>query len=263
MYKKISACVITTSILCGNCQVIAGQQPAGSQDPFKFFNKAMYAFNDGLDHLILKPVAKAYLKVTPQPVVTGVDNFYNNLSNLPTIGNDVLQADFHQAVADTSRLLINSTLGLAGVLDVAKLAGLPQNSEDMGLTFAHWGWTSSTYVVLPFFGPSTVRDTLGKPIDNEMSAYKFIHNVRLRNSLYALGVVNTRADLLQLQDVIAEAALDPYVFQRNAYLQRRNYLINRNEQLEDVHGKTATIAINTGYALDEIPPVTAKQVANY
>ena len=165
-------------------------------------------------------------------------NIYNNLSTLPTIGNDILQTNFHQAVMDTSRFLINSTLGIFGLFDIATMVGIPNNAEDMGLTFARWGWGSSTFVVLPFFGPSTIRDALGRPIDYYMTVYPYMNNVRYRNSLYAMGVVNTRANLLELQGVISQAALDPYVFERNAYLQRRNYLIQRNADLDEIGPKT-------------------------
>lgn len=264
MYKKIAQAIVIISTLCSSHKAMSDQQPAGTHDPLGPLNRAMYTFNDGLDHLILKPVAQVYLDVAPTPIVHGVRNFYDNLENVPTIGNDILQIDFHQAVTDTSRLLINTTLGIAGFFDVAKLAGVPQNSEDMGLTLAHWGWTSSTYLVLPFFGPSTVRDALGKPIDGEMSIYAYIKNVNFRNELYAMGVVNIRASLLQLQGIIAEAALDPYVFQRNAYLQRRDYLIERNDEMQDIHTRaphkmTSRLSNISG----EIPPVPAKQVASY
>lgn len=233
------------------------------RDPLSGFNRAMYTFNDGLDHLILRPISRTYLDVAPAPLVSGVSNFYNNLDTLPTMGNDLLQANIHQFTTDTSRFLINTTLGIGGIFDVAKLGGIPQNSEDMGLTFARWGWTSSTYVVLPFFGPSTVRDALGRPIDNYMSVYPYIRNVSVRNQLYALGIVNTRANLLQLDSIISEAALDPYVFQRNAYLQHRAYLIERNKDLDDAHYVTAKKQKLAGIMPDEVPPMTAKQVASY
>lgn len=212
--------------VCFSMPLLAYAAP--EKDPLKPYNKAMFHFNDALDHLLLKPIAQAYLNITPKPITNRVSNFYDNLSTLPTIGNDLLQADFRQATSDTWRFLINTTVGLLGLFDVASSIGLPEHSEDMGLTFAEWGWTQSTYVVLPLFGPSTVRDALGKPIDQLMSVYPYIRNVPLRNSLYAMSIVNLRANLLELQGVINQASLDPYVFQRNAYLQRRAYLIKQN-----------------------------------
>lgn len=261
MRKKLTAFLILTGVFAASCE--ANAKAVSTKDPFGPFNRAMYAFNDGLDHLILKPIAEAYTHIAPQPLVTGIHNFYNNLDTLPTIGNDLLQADLHQSITDTSRFLINTSLGILGFLDVSKLMGIPDNSEDMGLTFARWGWTSSTYVVLPFFGPSTMRDALGKPIDNYMSVYPYINDVTFRNRLNAMGVVNTRANLLQLQGVIAEAALDPYVFQRNAYLQHRNYLIERNTQLNNQHYAAANNTLLASNTPDDIMPMTAKQVASY
>ena len=201
MRKNLTVLLLFIGICSLSCEATA--KAVSTKDPFGPLNRAMYVFNDGLDHLILKPLAQAYVNVTPEPIVTGIHNFYNNLSDLPTIGNDLFQANFSQSATDGSRFLINTTLGLLGFFNVAKLAGVPDNTEDMGLTFAHWGWTSSTYLVIPFFGPSTVRDALGKPIDMQMTVYPYIKNVSFRNELYALGVVNTRANLLQLQGVIA------------------------------------------------------------
>lgn len=280
MCRKLANLFIIMTTLSWSCNVLsapatqtdsattpqaANTPPArvSTKDPFNGFNRAMYTFNDGLDHLILKPVAQLYVKVMPQPVIDGVHNFYNNLRYLPTIGNDVLQFDFRQTLTDTSYFLVNTTLGLLGIFDISKLAGIPQNSEDMGLTFARWGWTSSTYIVVPFFGPSTIRDGLGELLDYEISVYPYIKNISFRNQLYALGVVNTRANLLQLDGIISEAALDPYVFQRNAYLQHRSYLIKRNSELQEVHTRKTKQQEIAGLTADDVLPMTNKQVASY
>lgn len=252
MLKKLTSAFLLLAFASG----AIASKPAGDQDPLHAVNHAMYTFNSGFDHLILKPVAQLYLDVAPQPMVTGVSNIYNNLSTLPTVGNDVLQANFHQAFVDTSRFLLNSTLGIFGLFDVASMVGIPENAEDMGLTFARWGWKSSTFVVLPFFGPSTIRDSLGKPIDYYMTVYPYVKDANFRNSLYAMGVVNTRANLLQLQGVISQAALDPYVFERNAYLQRRNYLIKRNHELDDAHYDAVNMAKHSGKPVHPILPLT-------
>lgn len=259
MLKKILILTTTFSLLLFS--ICSDAEHVSNKDPFSGFNRAMYTFNDGLDHLILKPLSEFYLDVTPKPIANGVNNFYNNLDNIPTVVNDLLQTNFYQAAGDTWRLLINTTVGVFGFIDVASYMGLPANSEDMGLTFAQWGWKKSTYLVLPFFGPSTVRDAVGKPINYYFTIYPYIQNIRLRNVLYGLGVVNTRAQLLQLQGVIQQAALDQYVFERNAYLQRRAYLIKRNTELGDPYLEETTKDTHTNLK-HRAPPPPAK-TANY
>lgn len=198
-------------------------------DPFEGYNRAAFAFNDGFDNLIAKPIAQFYLDVTPTPVVDGVSNVYDNLNTLPTIGNDLLQANFHQAVNDSCRFVLNSTLGILGIFDVATLVGIPSHSEDAGLTLAYYGWKNSSYFIIPFIGPSTVRDSIGYVTDYFMSVYPYVKNSSVQTKLMLMGIVDVRANLLQLQNVISQAALDPYVFQRNAFLQRRAYLIKQND----------------------------------
>jgi phospholipid-binding lipoprotein MlaA len=203
---------------------------AHSQDPYESFNRAMYHFNDQLDQFILKPVATIYNKMTPKPLNKGIANFFNNLDTLPTIANDLLQAKFHQAANDLWRLAINSTIGIIGFFDIATTMKLKRHQEDFGLTLARWGYKQSRYLVLPFFGPSTIRDGIGIPVDYFVfSIYPYIQPDTTRYGLYALGVVSRRAQLLQYQPVFDEAALDRYVFMRDAYLQRRAHQMEQNE----------------------------------
>lgn len=202
------------------------------QDPYEPFNRAMYQFNDGLDRFILKPVATVYNAVIPKPVAKSFSNFFSNIDTVPTLINDLLQCNFYQATSDAWRLVINSTIGILGFFDVASHIGLEPNSEDFGLTLARWGYKNSNYLVLPFFGPSTVRDTVGLPINYyAFSVYPYIYPQQDRYALYGAGVVVRRADLLRFEGVMQQAALDKYIFMRDAYLQRRNHLIERNEQL--------------------------------
>ena len=208
--------------------------PANPKDPYEPFNRVMYHFNDFLDKAALKPVATLYLKVVPKPLVKGISNVFSNIDTIPTVANDVLQANFYQATSDFWRLAINSTVGILGFFDVAADIGLEPNKEDFGLTLARWGYTNSNYLVLPFFGPSTLRDGLGIPVDYYgFSIYPDIHPVLQRYELYGLGIVSRRADLLRFQNVFDQASLDRYVFIRDAYTQRRKYLIQRNKELGD------------------------------
>lgn len=208
--------------------------PANPKDPYEPFNRVVYHFNDFLDRAILKPVATLYTKIVPKPITKGISNIFANIDTVPTVANDVLQANFYQATSDFWRLAINSTIGIAGFFDVATEIGLEPNKEDFGLTLARWGYTNSNYLVLPFFGPSTLRDGLGIPVDYYgFSIYPHITPVNDRYALYGVGTVSRRADLLRFQNVFDQASLDKYVFMRDAFMQRRNYLIQRNKELGD------------------------------
>jgi len=203
------------------------------QDPYESFNRVMYKFNDFLDRAIVKPVTRVYITVLPKPITKSVSNFFSNLNNIPTIINDVLQGNFYQETSDTWRLGINTTIGILGLFDVASHMGLESNSEDFGLTLAHWGYNNSNYLVLPFFGPSTIRDGLGIPVTYYMSVYPYIDNDKISYGLYGVGVVDKRSQLLDYDNVMQQAAIDRYAFMRNAYMQRRNYLIQRNKELNN------------------------------
>lgn len=215
--------VITTSIAALFLSSCAASGPKSNpEDPLEPFNRAMFRFNDSIDRAILKPVASFYNIIMPKPLNEGVGNFFRNINTLPTIANDILQAKFHQALNDTWRFSVNSTLGVLGFFDVATRINLETNYEDFGLTLARWGYKHSTYLVLPFFGPSTIRDALAYPVDYYVfSIYPHIKSKKFRYGLYGIGVIDRRAELLQFQDVYEEAALDKYVFVRNAFKQRR------------------------------------------
>lgn len=150
---------------------------------------------------------------------------------IPTIVNDILQGNFYQATSDTWRLAINTTVGVLGFFDVASNIGLEPNKEDFGLTFAHWGWTQSNYLVLPILGPGTVRDQLAWPLNAYVTIYPFIDSDDVLYTLIALNLVVRRAELLRYENVLQQAAIDRYTFVRDAYLQRRTYQIERNTQL--------------------------------
>jgi phospholipid-binding lipoprotein MlaA len=196
------------------------------KDPVEGFNRAMYAFNEGLDTVLIKPVAKGYDAVLPTPVRTGVTNFFGNIADLFIGVNNLLQGKPGQAASDIGRVLINSTVGILGLIDVATEAGLEKHEEDFGQTFGRWGVGDGAYVVLPFFGPRTVRDTVGLVLDIKADPVANINDISTRNWLLALRIVDTRADLLPADKVIEEAALDKYSYIRDGYLQRRRNLIH-------------------------------------
>lgn len=198
-------------------------------DPYEGYNRQMYQFNKHLDCLLIKPLAILYRKIVPCPLVKGINNAFNNLGTITTIPNDILQGSVYFTALDTTRFIINSTFGIGGLFDVASCGGLPRHVEDTGLTFAKWGYCSSPYFVLPIIGPSTVRDTLGLPFDYYIfSIYPYIPYYQARLALFGLYGLDRRAQFLDFEDTINQASIDPYVFERDAYLQRRNFLIATN-----------------------------------
>jgi phospholipid-binding lipoprotein MlaA len=153
------------------------------------------------------------------------------LGQLPTVANDILQLNFYQAMNDSWRFVINSTVGIGGLFDVASRIGLKYYANDFGLTLAIWGWRDSTYLVLPLFGPNTIRDVVEIPVDYYFSVYPYLRPPSRSWQLYGLGIIDRRAQLLQFQSVFEQAAIDKYVFTRNAYLQRRAYQIEENRRI--------------------------------
>lgn len=201
--------------------VLAGcATPANHYDPLESVNRPIYKFNEVSDRYVLKPVAKGYDYVTPRFVKKGVSNFFNNIDDIFTAANGLLQGKPKQAGADTARVLLNSTLGLAGLFDVASSVGLDRHDEDFGQTLGYWGLGSGPYLMLPLLGPTTLRDASRYPIDFYASPTGQIESTRVRNSLRALSIVDKRTRLFRF-DALIEDALDPYAFVRDAYLQQR------------------------------------------
>ncbi len=216
---RILCAVLMLAVLSG-CATAPGKA-ADARDPWEGMNRSVYSFNDKLDQVALKPLAKAYVNVVPSPVRTGVNNFFGNLGDVWTATNSLLQFKGQAAVETAMRVVINTTFGLGGLLDVATEMRLPKRKEDFGQTLGHWGVPSGPYVVLPVFGPSTLRDTAALPLDAKGDLVQQVSDVSTRNSLTVLHATDTRAGLLQAVDVVKEAALDPYSFVRDAYLQKR------------------------------------------
>lgn len=210
-------------LLLSGCASVNG--PPDSHDPWERFNRSVYNFNDKFDRAILKPVAKGYRKITPDPAEKGVSNFFSNLDDVIVIVNDILQLKPLQALSDTGRFLVNSTLGIAGLFDVATPIGLEKHDEDFGQTLGRWGLGQGPYLVLPVLGPSTVRDGAGLVADQYVHPIREAEDRESRVGLYLLNMVNLRAGLLEAGDIVDEAAYDPYIFIRELYIQRRRNLV--------------------------------------
>jgi phospholipid-binding lipoprotein MlaA len=200
-----------------------------SKDPLEGMNRGIYKFNDVADKYAIKPVASAYKAVAPTPVRKGFNNFFSNLGSITTVLNDLLQLKFANAFTDAGRFIINSTFGLAGFIDVASMDNISNHREDFGQTLGYWGMKDSTYLVLPFLGPSTLRDTGGLVFDTVTTdPITYTHNIgeiRLHNQLRSAQLIDRRTELLEAKDLVDDASLDPYAFARDAYLQRRASLI--------------------------------------
>ncbi|MFM0052569.1 MlaA family lipoprotein [Caballeronia grimmiae] len=197
-------------------------------DPFESYNRTMFTINDKVDQVALKPVAKAYVWAVPEPVRNSVTNFFSNIGDVYIAANNLLQLKIADGVSDIMRVAINTVFGVGGLFDVATVAKLPKHSGDFGLTLGHYGVPPGPYVVLPLLGPSTVRDTSGLVVDYFGNPLSYVSPDSVSWALYGVNLVNVRANLLGATDVLADAALDKYSFVRNAYLQRRQYLIGES-----------------------------------
>ncbi len=218
--KSLALAVATASLLAG-CAT-----SGNPKDPIEGFNRAMFAFNDGLDSAILRPVATGYEAALPSPVRTGVTNFFGNIADLLIGVNNLLQGKAPEAFSDLGRVVINSTIGILGTFDVASEVGLEKHNEDFGQTFGRWGVGSGAYVVIPVFGPRTARDTVGLVLDVAADPLTHLGAGDGRDVLRVLRTVDDRANLLPADKVVEEAALDKYSYIRDGYLQRRRNLIH-------------------------------------
>ena len=198
----------------------AAADKAKAVDPYEGFNRSMYGFNMGLDKHLLKPVANGYKAITPEFMQTGVTNFFTNLKGINVVLNDFLQGKFGQGASDTGRFLTNSTIGVLGLFDVATDLGLPSNVEDFGQTLAVWGVDQGAYLVLPLLGPTTVRDGAAIVVDKAANPGTYVPGTGIVEG------INDRANAEGALNFIDEAALDPYVFTRESFLQYRKNLIH-------------------------------------
>ncbi len=202
------------------------------EDPLEGFNRSMFSFNESLDASVLKPTAQAYQTVTPDFVQTGVGNFFSNIGDVWTAVNNVLQGNVADGVQDLLRFGVNTTMGLAGLIDIASAAGMPKHRADFGQTLGVWGVPAGPFVMLPVFGASTLRDTFATPIDFKADLINSQASTAVKNSTSILKVIDKRAAALDAVSLIDDAALDKYVFIRGAYLQRRASQISAGKKEE-------------------------------
>ena len=219
--RLLCAAGLAATLLVGGCATVPGGAPASKDDPWEGFNRKVYAFNDTVDEAVLKPVATAYRNVVPQLVRTGIDNFFSNIGDVWSAANHLLQGKVHHGLDMGMRVLVNSTAGLGGILDPATEFGLVRRSEDFGQTLGKWGVGAGPYLVLPFLGPSTLRDSVGLVADRQASASNLGSTEYARIGITTLELVNLRASLLATTQLLDAVALDRYSFIRQAYLARR------------------------------------------
>ncbi|HEC16712.1 MAG TPA: VacJ family lipoprotein [Sedimenticola sp.] len=226
---------VMLSVMLAGC---AATNPAydDPRDPLEGYNRFMYDVNDKLDRAIIKPLARGYKAVVPTPVDAGISNFFNNLDDISSILNNLLQLKLERAVSDVGRVMINTTAGLLGLVDVASNYGYPRHNEDFGQTLGHWGVGPGPYFVLPILGPNDIRDTLGLAVDWYTDPVRQVDPSEWRWGLVALRGLDQRADLLSASKVLEEAALDPYEFTRDAYLQKRRNDVYDNKPPPEEEG---------------------------
>jgi phospholipid-binding lipoprotein MlaA len=230
---------LTMSALLAGCA--SSPEAVKQDDPWHGWNRGAQSFNDGVDDVVLKPLAKGYLKVTPEPVDESVTNFFSNLSDIGVTVNDLLQFKVTQSGMDASRFLINSTVGVAGFFDVAKMIDLPKHNEDFGQTLGFWGIPSGPYLVLPFMGPSSPREAVGSVGDALLNplTYTFVFAgggvaaSAINAGAKTLDVTDTRAGLLTTEKIVDEASVDRYDFIKNSYRQRRESLVHDGNVPDD------------------------------
>ncbi len=249
-YRLLTVAFLGSLLLAGGCASRLASEPASAEtapaeqprppaakpaapdnnDPYEKFNRLAYSFNEWFDRYILKPVSKGYRAVLPSPIRTGIGNFFNNLREPIVIFNDLFQGKFKQALSDTGRFLVNTTVGIGGLLDPATSMGMKRHDEDFGQTMAVWGVGDGPYVVIPFLGPSNLRDSAALIVDWQVYPPNRMEETSTRDKLLVLEVVDKRSQLLEATDILEQAAgQDPYTFVREAYrLRRRNMVYDGN-----------------------------------
>jgi phospholipid-binding lipoprotein MlaA len=218
LQRSLRVAAIALAALLGGCATTGSKV-----DPLEPMNRAMFEVHDVVDGNVIKPLAEAYVAVMPGLVRTGLSNFYNNIDDLFSGINGLLQGKTEKAGHDFGRVMVNTLFGVLGIFDPASDAGIERGNEDFGQTFAYWGLPSGPYLFVPLFGPTTVVDGAGFVVRVLWGPVGEIPDVAVRNSLYGLGYMNTRAGLLEAGQIVDAAALDRYRFIRNAYLQKRRY----------------------------------------
>ncbi len=251
--RAFALCGLLALAMFGGCA-----STGNPRDPLEPINRGIYHFNDGVDTLLVKPAAELYRGMVPSLVRSGVSNFFSNIGDVIVALNNLLQGKLTQAVSDVGRIAVNTTAGLLGVFDVATEIGLEKHNEDFGQTLGYWGMDDGPYLMLPLLGPSNVRDTLGLIVDFKTDPLAYVSPPRDRNVLWGLRFLNRRSELLETSRILDSAALDPYEFLRDAYLQRRRNLIfdgNPPASKDDIDIK---VKPKSGASLFELVPDSAQ-----
>ena len=225
--------VLILTLLFSGCATV-NEDYRDPRDPYEGFNRTMYNFNEGLDDYVLKPLGRGYKAITPVPVDNGITNFFANIGDVVSAVNNLLQFKLTRAASDVSRIAINTTLGLLGFVDVASNMNIPKYDEDFGQTLGYWGIDPGPYIVLPFFGPSSGRDAVGVVVDWYTDPVTYLDPDSHMWITKTIRYVDLRADLLGASNILEQAALDPYEFVRDAYMQKRqNDVFDGNPPLEE------------------------------
>jgi phospholipid-binding lipoprotein MlaA len=220
--RSLGLLAVAGTLVLSGCATTGGGR---AYDPFEPVNRAMYAINEPIDKNLIKPIAQAYVDYVPTVIRTGISNYFNNIDDLFSAVNGLLQGKLDKAGNDMGRVMINTFPGILGLIDVASDLGIPRGNEDFGQTFGYWGIPQGPYLFVPLFGPTTVRDGTGFVLRVLWSPTTEIPDVAVRNVIYGLGGLDLRAQALGATSLIDEASLDPYTFVRRAYLQRREYMV--------------------------------------
>jgi len=248
------------------CASLPPNSKRDPRDPWERLNRTTFKVNMAIDHAVARPVARGYQKVVPSPVRNSVSNFMDNLFYPITMVNDLLQLKFKGFGEDTGRFLLNTTVGIGGLFDPATKVGLDKHEEDLGQTFGYWGVKPGPYLMIPLLGPSDVRDGVGKIGDGFLSPLSYVNNNYIRYGVYGLYIVDVRYRLLP-QDHLLDESYDPYSFLKNAYLQRRQYLVtdgklsdeDRKKQEQQQLDEEKRILEESGGDDTSTPPATPPQ----
>ena len=227
---KFAVVILTGVMTLSGC---ASFRTAAPGDPIEPINRGIYSFNSTFDHYLLKPIAKGYDAVVPGLVKTGVSNVFQNMSDAQSLVSDGLQLKGAKLGDDFGRVLLNTTFGIGGIFDLATQLGIERGNEDIGQTLGYWGLGAGPYLVIPFLGPSSLRDAVGRFGDSKLNPLAYVSSVPVRNSLTGLSVVNARVGLFPAENLLNQASLDKYTFLRSAYLQRRQSLVLDGKRPKD------------------------------
>ena len=252
---RISLLALCLLLLCG-CATLPPGSKRDPRDPWERFNRGSYKFNDAIDRAVIKPVAKGYTHL-PQPVQTGVHNFFDNLDYPVTIVNDLLQGQVTAFFSDIGRFVFNTTVGLGGLFDPATAAGMQKNDRDFGQTLGKWGVPKGPYVVVPLFGPYDVRDGIGSVTVDYYANPRSYLNFWTNLGVYAVRTVDHRSRLLPL-DATIQSAYDPYAFVRSAYLQNRDFMVHGG-QSQSEEEQEEKLMQEAGEEENEAPPPSQPQ----